>query len=80
MAVDPSQGGVLYIGMRSVATPLTSSYFKSTDGGATWSELHPTLPGGGLPYLSIDPFHPGVLYVALQRYYVQGLTSGAVKG
>jgi photosystem II stability/assembly factor-like uncharacterized protein len=58
--------------------PPAMGLFKSTDGGATWSDIRqgPELPGqlqsSFLPYnpsLGVDPFNPNIFYYGLKGLY-----------
>jgi len=54
LAVDPGTPPTLYAG--------TSSVFKSTDGGGSWSRLDSGLPELRVNALAIDPLTPALIY------------------
>ncbi|MCD6507048.1 hypothetical protein J7M22_10550 [Candidatus Poribacteria bacterium] len=53
--VDPRRSGILYV--RRVIGLEPPELYKSTDGGASWKKI-----GKGIFRISIDPFHPDILY------------------
>ncbi len=61
VAVDPSNPQVVY-----VADGSSNSVYKSSDGGASWTQQAPafSFAGGGPTILAIDPGNPQILYVA----------------
>src|SRR2546430_10915449 len=86
LAMDPSRPGTLYAGMwdfrrrgwtfrsggDSATAPSASSLFKSTDGGATWTDLTATA-GSGLPpkpwgrvAVAVAPSKPDIVYAFIE--------------
>jgi len=59
VAIDPSNPSVVYASSAASAR-------KTTDGGATWSEVHPNPAKlSGARALAIDPSHPSTVYAVL---------------
>ena len=56
LAIDPATPGTLYAGTTG------GGVFKSTNGGAAWSELNNGLTNTAVQALAIDPATPGTLY------------------
>jgi len=82
LAMDPSRPGTLYAGMwdfrrrgwtfrsggDSATAPSASSLFKSTDGGATWTDLT-VAAGSGLPpkpWGRVAPSKPDIVYAFIE--------------
>ena len=69
LAVDPNYPNVIYVGIHEY-------FFKSTDGGNTWSLKMNGLPSGGPSSIVIDPRNSNV-YVGLYDSGVYRSTDGA---
>ena len=66
IAVDRSNYRVAYLvyGGFNIATPTTPGHiFKTTDAGATWSDISGTLPDVPLNSVVLDPSYPNTLYL-----------------
>ncbi len=74
LAAHPTDPNVLYAGTW-LTVPDTALVYRSRDGGKTWQPAAGGLPtdmpaNTGVADLILDPQHPNVLYVALQRHGV----------
>src|SRR5262249_3570530 len=72
LAIDP-QTGTLYSGGYEGGYPgdPSSSMFKSTDGGKSWSAINNGLPHGSVTSVAVDRRHPSTIYVGLQLATLQ---------
>jgi photosystem II stability/assembly factor-like uncharacterized protein len=61
LAIDPQTPTTLYV--NASATNGDGGFFKSTDGGATWSRVWPWLGG----VLAVDPQTPTTLYASFRQ-------------
>lgn len=68
MAFDPDTAGVLYVGA-GVSWDDTSTVFRSTDGGRTWSDMRSVWPGlpRAVDDLAVTPGDPPRLFAATER-------------
>jgi photosystem II stability/assembly factor-like uncharacterized protein len=90
LVMDPRNPQVLYAAfhqrMRKVFTYLgggpESGLYKTTDGGATWTQLAGGLPGGelGRMGLAISPANPDVLYTVVEAREGGGIYRSADGG
>jgi uncharacterized repeat protein (TIGR01451 family) len=67
IAVDDSNYRVAYIAYNgyNAATPHQPGHvFKTTDGGASWSDVSGNLPDNPVNSITIDPSYPNTLYAA----------------
>ncbi len=56
LAGDPSDPAILYAGTQA------GGVFKTTDGGASWSLVGPTLPRSSVEAIAVDPSDPKRVY------------------
>jgi photosystem II stability/assembly factor-like uncharacterized protein len=71
---DPSGTGTLYaVGAASTSTGTYQEWFKSTDGGTSWSNL--TVRGSQIDSLMMDPTNSSILYASLAAYSYRTPTS-----
>ena len=67
LAIDPATPTTLYAWAWQIEAGARSGFFKSTDGGTTWRQIHAGLPRGTLGRAGIDVAlgDPNVLYLFL---------------
>src|SRR5262249_43976561 len=91
LAIDPTRPGTLFAGVddgvatspSNPANPQSSGLFKSTDGGATWSNTGASR--GAVNLLAIDPANSNIVYASAEGHYsdpkgFQGLFKSANGG
>jgi photosystem II stability/assembly factor-like uncharacterized protein len=68
VAVDPTNGNVIYIATGELNYSLDSYYgdgvYKSTDGGSTWTKIATTSYGKYFTSVVINPVNPSIVYIA----------------
>jgi uncharacterized protein (TIGR03437 family) len=66
MAVDPVNSAIAYVTFSGFPTPAQPQgyVFKTTDGGATWTNISGNLPALPVNGILIDPDLPNTLYIA----------------
>jgi len=91
LAIDPTRPATLFAGVddgvatsaSNPAAPQSSGLFKSTDGGATWSNTG--VSRGAVNLAAIDPANSNIVYAAAEGHYsdpkgFQGLFKSANGG
>jgi len=75
LAIDPRNANTLYIeGFSTPSTPFIA-LFKSTNGGASWSQIASGIPGA-LSRLTIDP-RTSTLYITTQTGFLKSTDGGS---
>jgi photosystem II stability/assembly factor-like uncharacterized protein len=72
LAIDPAAPTTLYVGSGYTFDATTASagtVHKSTNGGASWSDLNTTSLVDGIASLVLDPRRPGIVYAGASIYY-----------
>jgi photosystem II stability/assembly factor-like uncharacterized protein len=68
IAVDPANPATVYAGLDD-GSAVTSGLFRSTDGGATWSNTN--LTQSAVALFAIDPSNPQILYAETEGHSTQ---------
>ncbi len=61
IAVAPTSGKTIYV-------VSWNNIYRTTDGGASWTQVNNNLPGNDISYLSVDPDNENTVYVTLGGY------------
>src|SRR5262249_35910198 len=69
LAVDPADPNTVYVGFAGIS--------KTTDGGATWSDLNTGLANHAVRALAIDPLNSSTVYSATDAGILKSLDAGA---
>src|SRR5438034_182142 len=63
LAIDPFDTQTIYAGAFYTDEPPSADFYKSTDGGTSWTSVSQGLGDRGVQSIAMDPETPNTLYV-----------------